>query len=142
MAKLRFTIIISLIALVSVLLISCNEKKEVSLDDLIKTMKESSLNIETDEVEVASTHYAYNPEKKMFYLGLQFNNDEVPSNEQQKAIYEKFLSKASEVTNTGDWKKALELYNVTFEQLLPNNKKKILAIKKENSDIIELINSK
>ncbi|WP_440111651.1 hypothetical protein [Paenibacillus sp. QZ-Y1] len=142
MAKLRFTIIISLIALISVLLISCNEKKEASLDDLIKTMKESSLNIETDEAEVASTHYAYNPEKQMFYLGLQFNNDEVPSNEQQKAIYEKFLSKASEVTNTGDWKKALELYNVTFEQLLPNNEKKTLAIKKENSDIIELLNSK
>ncbi|CAH1205313.1 hypothetical protein [Paenibacillus sp. JJ-223] len=142
MIKLRFVITITLIVLVSALLISCNEKTEVSLDDLIITMKESSLNIETDEAEVASTHYAYNPDTKMFYLGLQFKNDEVPSTDKQNAIYEKFLSKASEVTNTGDWKKALELYNVTFEQLLPNNEKKTLAAKKENSDVIEFENSK
>ncbi|WP_145046768.1 hypothetical protein [Paenibacillus xylanexedens] len=142
MTKLRFTIIITLITLASILLVACNEKEEVSLDNLIKTMQESSLNIEANEADVTSTHYAYDPDSKTFYFGLQFENDELPSEEQQQKIYEKFLSKASEVTTTGDWRKALESYNVTFEQLLSNNDKKTLALKKSNSDIIELVNTK
>lgn len=142
MTKLRLTIIISLITLASILLVACNEKEEISLDNLIKKMQESSINIEANEDDVTSTHYAYDSDSKTFYLGLQFENDELPSEEQQQKIYEKFLSKASEVTTTGDWRKALELYNVTFEQLLSNNDKKTLALKKANSDIIELVNTK
>lgn len=142
MTKLRLTIIISLITLASISLVACNEKEEISLDNLIKTMQESSPNIEANEADVTSTHYAYDPDSKTFYLGLQFENDELPSEEQQQKIYEKFLSKASEVTTTGDWRKALESYNVTFEQLLSNNDEKTLALKKSNSDIIEFVDTK
>lgn len=142
MTKLRLTIIITLMTLASILLVACNEKETVSLDNLIKTMQESSLNIEANEADVTSTHYAYDPESKTFFLGLQFEDDKLPSEEQQQNIYEKFLSKASEVTTTGDWRNALESYNVTFEQLLSNNDKKTLALKKSDSDTIELVDTK
>ncbi|MFC7682095.1 hypothetical protein [Paenibacillus sp. GCM10028914] len=51
---------------------------------------------------------------------------------------EAFLSEAAGATTISEWEKALKDYNVSFEQLLPNNEKKMLALKEKDSEQIEL----
>ncbi|QCT01275.1 hypothetical protein E6C60_0552 [Paenibacillus algicola] len=105
---------------------------------MIDAMHDSSLKLEKNHPSIETTHFAYNSDENTFYLGLTFKDDKVPSLDQLKAIFDEYLFKAAEVTNENDWKIAFENYAINFEQLLTDNKTKLLAIKKINSEEIEL----
>ncbi|WP_211745672.1 hypothetical protein [Paenibacillus sp. Marseille-Q4541] len=126
---------------VLLILVSCSQKMDQDyFDSLVNAMQESSIRLETNEPTINTTAFAYTPEENRFYLGITFKENQVPSSQQQKAMYEKFLSEAAGATSITNWKEALQTYNVTFEQLLPDNKRKTLAVKQENSQIIEIKN--
>ncbi|MCM3131074.1 hypothetical protein ACFQ3J_23550 [Paenibacillus provencensis] len=134
----NYHIILILLLLVS-LLVSCNQDtKETKLETLISVMHNLSLNIAEDEPLIETTHFAYNSDNKTFLLGLTFNGQGVPSIDQQKKIFETYLTKATvSATDIDNWRIALKDYSVSFEHLLHDNKSNVLATKEINSESIE-----
>ncbi|MFI2856001.1 hypothetical protein ACH6EH_02550 [Paenibacillus sp. JSM ZJ436] len=137
--KTKFLFILFNSLFIFLLLVSCSpDKDQTELDLLIDAMHDSSLKLEKNHPSIETTHFAYNSDENTFYLGLTFKDGKVPSLDQLKAIFDEYLFKAAEVTNENDWKIAFENYAINFEQLLTDNKTKLLAIKKINSEEIEL----